>query len=588
MQRFSELFRELDETTSTARKLQAILRYLEAAPPADTIWGIWLLSGRKLKRTVSTTLLKRWCQQHSGTPDWLFEECYATVGDLAETLALLLPDSVTATADPRPLHQWFADVLIPLQAAEETAQQQLIMSAWQQLDPPSRFLFNKFVTGGFRVGVSQQLVCRALAEFSGVPLTEIVRRMMGDWSPTPEFYALLLAPPGSAQPLSQPYPFCLAQPLMAPVESLGAIEDWIAEWKWDGIRAQLIRRHGETYLWSRGEELLNDRFPEVLEAAKLLPRDCVLDGELLAWGEQGPLPFQQLQRRIQRTKLTAAVLREVPVRLLVFDLLEEAGEDLRELPFAQRLPRLQELFAGLSSLPATRAPEPAEKRKLSSRQRRAQKTLTLFDDESPGEQAAPVPIASRSTIMELAPTLTARSWEELSAWRAESRSRGVEGLMLKHIHSRYVAGRETGLWWKWKIEPLTCDAVLIGALKGHGRRADLYTDYTFAVWAEGELVPIARAYSGLSDAELQEFDRWIRHSIVQKFGNGCLVKPELVFELAFEQVQESTRHKSGLALRFPRIVRPRPDKLPAQADQLASLRQLLPGRAQSSVSSPPT
>ncbi|WP_254509745.1 ATP-dependent DNA ligase [Anatilimnocola floriformis] len=525
MQRFAECYRRLDETTKTNRKIAAMREYFAAAAPADAAWAVFFLCGQKPKRLILIRNLAQWATELAEIPEWLFLECYEAVGDLAETIALLLPPP--SNPAPRPLHEWMENVLLPLAKMPEVEQREVLRRAWSELAPEERFVFNKLVTGSFRVGVSQGLVVRALAEVAGLSPAVIAHRLMGTWQPTAAFFQQLLAPDTGAADRSRPYPFCLAHPLQIDPQELGPVENWSAEWKWDGIRAQLIRRGGETYLWSRGEEPILERFPEIEAAAAALPEGTVLDGEILAWRDD-VLPFAELQKRIGRKTVGKKLLTDVPVRLVVFDLLEEGNVDLRSQPFQERRARLDALLP-----------------------------------------------SGKSKVFMPSPIIIASGWDELARLRESSRTRQVEGLMLKRLDSPYEVGRVTGSWWKWKIEPYSCDAVLIYAQRGSGRRASLYTDYTFAAWQDGQLVPFAKAYSGLSDEEIREVDRFVRQNTIEKFGPVRSVKPELVFELAFEGIQVSSRHKSGLAVRFPRIARWRRDKQPADADTLEMIRGLL-------------
>lgn len=526
MHLFAECYRRLDETTKTNRKIAAMRDYFAQAPPADAAWAVYFLCGQKPKRLILIRNLSQWATEFAGIPEWLFLECYDAVGDLAETIALLLPPPTAESH--RPLHEWMESILLPLAKLPEAEQREVLRSAWTELSPSERFVFNKLVTGSFRVGVSQGLVVRALAEVSGVPAAAIAHRLMGTWQSTAEFFKQLVAPDTGTADLSRPFPFCLAHPLQIAPQELGDIANWSAEWKWDGIRAQLIRRGGETWLWSRGEEPILERFPELQPVAAALPDGTVLDGEILGWKDE-VLPFGELQKRIGRKTVGKKLLADVPVRFVVFDLLEEGGVDLRSQPFQLRRSRLESILSA-----------------------------NTFQDR----------------IM-LSPVVAATSWDELAELRASSRTRQVEGLMLKRLDSAYEVGRVTGSWWKWKIEPYSCDAVLIYAQRGSGRRASLYTDYTFAAWQDGQLVPFAKAYSGLSDAEIREVDRFVRQNTIEKFGPVRSVKPELVFELAFEGIQASSRHKSGIAVRFPRIARWRRDKQPADADTLEMIRGLI-------------
>ena len=527
MKRFAQLFTAIDETTRTSEKVAAMARYFGEAEAADAAWAVHILSGGRPKRLVAARRLAAWAMEEADVPEWLFEESYHAVGDLAEAIALLLPAATSRT--DLPLHRWIEERLLPLAGMPEAAQQALLLAAWRELDGAERFVWNKLITGGFRVGVSQALVIRALSLASGIEETVIAHRLTGTWAPTAESFRRLLSPEADDSDVSRPYPFFLAYALEAGPETLGEPHEWQVEWKWDGIRAQVVRRAGRTFVWTRGEELVTERFPEIVAGAAALPDGTVVDGEIMPWRDGGPLPFAQLQRRIGRKQLGGKILAEVPVVLVTYDLLEEAGEDLRALPMAERRARLERLLA---SLPA-------------------------------GTSLLPSPVVAPAT------------WDDVrAAWNA-ARERSAEGLMLKRRDAAYGSGRRRGPWWKWKVQPYTVDAVMIYAQAGHGRRASLHTDYTFAVWREGELVPFAKAYSGLTDAEIRTLDAWIRRNTVEKFGPVRSVKPEQVFELAFEGIQPSPRHKSGVAVRFPRMLRRRIDKPAAEADTLDALRKLM-------------
>lgn len=527
MRRFADLYEKLDGTTRTSVKLAALGDYFRQASPADAAWAVYFLTGRRLKRLVSAPKLRDWGAEAAGIPAWLFEESYHAVGDLAETLALLLPEPTQAS--PEPLHCWVEERLLPLADLEEAPKKAALFRAWASFDRTQRLVWNKLLTGSFRVGVAHGLVVRALAETTGLPVAVVAGRLMGDWRPTPAFFARLTsAEVEAAAEDSRPYPFLLAHPLEGEPAALGDLSEWQAEWKWDGIRAQLIRRGGDVHLWSRGEELMTARFPEIAEAAARLPEGTVLDGEILAWRGEGPLGFAALQKRIGRKQVTRRLQEQVPVAFLAFDLLEADRVDLRPRPLEERRARLEGTLAGIGPR------------------------------------------------LRVSPLVPADSWEKLAKERNESRSRGVEGVMLKRRQSAYETGRPRGVWWKWKVDPLSVDAVLLYAQLGHGRRASLYTDYTFGVWSEGQLVPFARAYSGLTDAEIREVDRWVRDNTLERFGPVRQVRPELVFEIAFEGIQRSPRHRAGVAVRFPRMVRRRPDKKAQDADLLERLRQLLP------------
>ena len=529
MQAFAALFRELDEQRGTNAKVAAMADYFSRVEPADGAWAVYFLSGRRLKRLIGPMQLRQWLADASGLPGWLVEETHEHVGDLAETVALLLDGPGDGGAiDNRGLAVWLEEDIQVLRELDDDARRQWVTAAWQRLDEGSRFLYTKLLTGALRVGVSQTLVERALAQASGQPRPVIAHRLMGQWTPDADFFRGLFDERSGREDASRPYPFFLAHPLEDdPAQSLGAIDDWQLEWKWDGIRAQLVRRADAVHLWSRGESLITETFPELAQGAAQLPPDTVIDGEILAWNE-AVLPFAQLQRRLGRKRVSPRFMREVPVRLLAYDLLEADGRDLRDIPLEQRRARLEELMTGIDP------------------------------------------------PLMLSPRIESDSWGDLAGLREESRERGVEGIMLKGRNTAYGTGRPRGPWWKWKISPLTLDVILLYAQPGHGRRANLYTDYSFAVPDGERLVPIAKAYSGLDDAEIRRLDRWIRRHTRERFGPVRSVEPVQVFELAFEGIAPSSRHKSGLALRFPRISRWREDLGPGDADTLAQAKALLP------------
>ena len=512
-----------------------MVRYFNSATPADAAWAAYILSGRRLKRFIGHALLRRWLVEISALPEWLVEESRATVGDLAETIALLMEDNLAAAAvvPDLALSTWIEDRLLPLREVDESQQRTAIIEWWRTLPYRECFILNKLLTGELRVGVSELLVTRALSEVLKVERADVTRRIMGEWRPSAHFWEKLQsAAPATSDPAA-PYPFFLASPLEDDPAVLGPPSNWQAEWKWDGIRSQLIRRKGKCFIWSRGEDLVTERFPEIVAAAARLPDGVVLDGELVAWRDGVIRPFAELQQRIGRKKLSPAILQQVPVRFLAYDLLEQDDTDIRPLPLRERRERL--------------------------------KALLRDAPDSIGISVA----------------LTVGSWEELTKLREESRARSVEGLMLKALDSPYGTGRQRGSWWKWKIEPFSFDGVMLYAQPGHGRRSNLYTDYTFGVWSNGELVPVAKAYSGLSNAEIAELDRWIRAHTTEKFGPVRQVEQTQIFELAYDGIAASTRHKSGIALRFPRILRRRTDKPADEADKLSDLQAVLEAHRQS-------
>jgi len=529
MRRFAALFTVLDETTKTTAKVAALADYFREVSAADSAWAVYFLSGRKLKRLVPTARLRQWAAESAELPQWLFDESYDAVGDLAETMSLIVPPGTAAS--PRSLADWIENHLIVLATLSDVDQRAAVQQIWQQTAFAERFVVMKLITGAFRVGVSAALVVRGLAAATGIPVEVLTHRLMGDWQPTAAFFHQVINPDDQDTVSSRPYPFCLAHALDAiqGPESLGDPSEFLIEWKWDGIRGQIIRRCGATFIWSRGEELMENRWPEIEAAAQCLPDGVVLDGEILAVAANATvLPFMQLQRRINRKTVGKKLLAEVPVSFQAFDLLEYEGLDIRHWPTEQRRRQLESLVMDVAT-----------------------------------------------TAITITQIHRGQTWADFASIRQQSREQQSEGLMLKRRDAAYGVGRSRGIWWKWKIDPLTIDAVLIYAQKGHGKRASLYTDYTFAVWDGEELVPVAKAYSGLTDAEIRQVDGFIKHNTRERFGPVRSVKPELVMEIAFEGMQESSRHKSGIAVRFPRIVRIRTDKKPEDADRLNEIKAML-------------
>ena len=564
MRLFADLYDQLDASTSTAAKLAAMARYYAQAPAADAAWATYFLAGGKPRQVVPTTVMRELARRRAGIDDWLFDACYQAAGDLAETIAQVLPSAGQGSSAG--LAHWVEQRLLPLRGLSPAEQAERVGAAWDELDAGGRFIFVKLIGGGWRVGVSRLLVQRALAAHAGLDPKQMAQRMMGytEARATPDaarFLALLAAHDTPAELSGQPYPFFLSHALTAAPETLGPCSEWLVEWKYDGIRAQLVKRAGQVWIWSRGEELVTERFPEVVAHAQMqpLPDGCVLDGELLVWQPDAaqPAPFNLLQQRIARKTIGKKLLADAPVVFVAYDLLELGGHDLRGQPQQQRRAALEQLLGG-----------PAQR---------------------PGG-------------LRLSPLLQGDTWASLAEQRALARGRSVEGLMLKQAGARYGSGRTKadGTWWKWKIDPLSVDAVLVYAQAGHGRRSGVYTDYTFAVWSRPpadaaevqavrdaiaagqpaqpgalQLLPFAKAYSGLTDEEFKQVDRVIRATLLAKFGPVRSVLPSLVFEIGFEGINASPRHKSGIAVRFPRMLRVRYDKPLHEADSLATLQDLL-------------
>ena len=523
MKTFIELFESLDRTTKTNEKLAALQVFFQQTDDLDALWAVALLTGKRPKRPVKTTLLREWAAEQAGISNELFEDTYHVVGDLAETIALLLPPQPHSMNES--LHRVMVE-LIELREETEAAKKEYVLKRWSQLSKTGRFVFNKLITGGYRIGVSRKLMTRALATYLDTDEAAIAHRLMGNWSPVEVSFEDLFRSEDQKDDLSKPYPFYLAYPL----EDKAAIQnrkDWQAEYKWDGIRGQLIVRSGQAFLWSRGEELVTDRYPEIEELKQSIPDGTVLDGEILAWKDQ-PLPFQMLQKRIGRKKVSAQMMKKVPVVFMAYDMLEWKGEDIRHLTMRERRMHLEKLDQQLDDV-----------------------------------------------AWKLSPVIDAPEVKDLEKLRDGAREKFAEGLMLKQLDSPYRDGRKRGEWWKWKVDPMHIDAVMIYAQRGHGRRANLYTDFTFAVWKGDELVPFTKAYSGLTDEELKKVDRFVKQHTRERFGPVRSVDPELVFELAFEGIVKSSRHKSGIALRFPRIKRWRTDKPAQEANTLKDLTALL-------------
>lgn len=530
MKRFARLFEEIDSTTKTSLKVNALVTYFQEAPEQDQLWTIALFSHKRPRRTISTTLLKEWVAQESGVPSWLFEESYHIVGDLAETISLLM--TPTGLGSNKSLSDWIA-LIQDQKDKEEDEKKAFVLSAWSQLSQPEMFLFNKIITGGFRIGVSQKLIAKGLAKALKKTDAEIAHRLMGNWTPDTISYQELLLSDNINADDSKPYPFYLAYALEGEPGALGMTDNWSAEYKWDGIRSQLIKRNGQIFLWSRGEELVTDSYPEIHPLATINTSDYVIDGELVVFRDDEIQPFNDLQKRLGRKKVSKKMLASHPCAIIAYDLLELNGQDLRLLPFSSRRDQLEGL-------------------------------ISQIKDQS-----------GDNPVLHYSPSLDFSNWQDLVNIRADSREKKAEGLMLKLKDGVYKDGRKKGEWWKWKVDPFTIDAVMLYAQRGHGRRSSLFTDFTFAVWDNDKLVPFTKAYSGLTDQEFGEVTRFVKRNTIERFGPVRSVTPELVFEIAFEGINESMRHKSGVALRFPRIKRWRRDKKASEADTLNNLKLLL-------------
>lgn len=525
MKHFADLINALETTNKTNAKIEAIIDYLERAPDEDKVWFIALFTGKRPKRNVNTNYMKEWALEITKLPFWLFQESYSSVGDLGETLSLILPPP--SEKIDRTLSQWMTDI-VNLKDQSEAEKKEFVLQSWNGLDYTERLIFNKLLGGSFRIGVSDKTLINALTRFSAQESSTLMHSLMGKWIPGKVSFQELISAENINPDNSKPYPFCLAYPLEKELEELGSPDEWQIEYKWDGIRGQIIRRNDEVFIWSRGEELITEQFPEIKETVLAMKGNFVLDGEILAVKDYNVLNFNELQKRLNRKTLTKKMLADIPIEVFAYDLLELEGNDLREKPMSARRAMLEELLLN----------ESPEKIKLSQ-------------------------------------VISFENWEDLNIIREESRNINSEGLMLKQKNSPYHAGRKKGDWWKWKVSPLTIDAVLIYAQKGSGRRSAYYTDYTFAVKNGDSLVTIAKAYSGLTDKEIMEVSKFVNKNAIEKFGPVRTVKAELVFEIAFEGIGFSSRHKSGVALRFPRIVRWRKDKTVDEIDELEEIKKLI-------------
>jgi DNA ligase-1 len=533
MKHFAELIKALDSSNKTSVKVDALTDYFRRAGDSDKVWTIALLSHRRPPRPVNTTLLRLWANELADIPMWLFEESYHIVGDLAETIALVIP--TTKEHSEKTLTEFLREI-IALKKKTDDEKREYLHENWLALNYYERFVFTKLITGSFRIGVSQKLMTRALSKAENIEEDLLAYRLMGDWNPDTISYQQLVVDDSGEDVLSRPYPFYLAYAVEGDVSDLGNPGDWSVEHKWDGIRSQTIIRQGKLYVWSRGEELVTDKYPEFESFIDAIPDGTVIDGEILPFSDDKIGTFNELQTRIGRKGVSAALLKKTPVIVKAYDLLEWNGEDIRNWPFEERRLLLEKLY------------------------------------ETVKDKALPLKLSERMAFS---------SWDEATAERERSRIVNSEGLMLKRKDSPYLVGRKKGDWWKWKVEPLSIDAVLTYAMRGHGRRSNLFTDYTFALWQDNEngrreLVTFAKAYSGLTDAEFRMVDDFIKKNTLEKFGPVRSVTPQLVFEIGFEGISLSKRHKSGIATRFPRILRWRLDKKIDEANSIDDLKSLIP------------
>lgn len=544
MKLFTDLLFRLDQARGDSGKLAALNDYFSESSAAGSAWAAFLLSGLRLKTQLKNEKLRQWAQEWSGISDWLFDQCYSEVGDVCETIALILPPppgvcSISLETIAETTFKLLTD-------ADDDEQRKLILHAWHCLDGAQRSVFNKLVTGSFHSPVSFHLVVSALSAMAGLDSAIISQRLQSKWEPSAEFFDRLFAPDTSDLSHSIPYPFCLAHDLANEEQMPGDCSGWLAEWEWDGIRAQLIKRREQITIWSQQELLLTERLPELVEAASGLADGTVLDGQILAWKDSDLLPSELLQKRINRPKPTAAILAEIPVVFMAFDQLEEDGVDIRQRPIEFRLNRLADVLSSRSRVGTSRYEQ-----------------LKLF-----------APCRTQlDPVLRLSPLLSAQSRIDLETLRARARQMRVEGLLLKQKGSIYTEDPQSASWLKWRREPLKVNAVLASAQAGQGRQSGLFADFTFSLWHDGELLSFARASSDLADAELMEIDTFIRENTLARFGPVRSVKPELVFELACDGIQASQRYKSGINVRRCRVLQWRRDLAPTEAHSFADIEK---------------
>ena len=537
MRNFATLFKELDETAQADLKIEALINYFKKVPPEDLAWTVSLLLGRKIKQVISVKRLRKWSVELTQIPDWLLAECLNNVGDLAETISLILP--FEGNSENIPLHVWIEQCIFPLKDQQEEIQKEKIVSFWHQLNSVERFLFNKLVTGSFHVDIPPKLIIKALSSFCSLNEKYISQRLIGNWVPTAGFFNFLCTSNVSDTMANIPYPFNPVVQLDLKVEDLGNINQWLFEWKWNGIRSQIIKRENKVFIWSHDEDLLNDSFPELYELGSILPDGTVIEGIIIPIRDNILLPSAELKKRIAKRYPVKKILSDIPVSFVAFDLLEFDKEDIRNKSLNQRRNLLKEILNDITD-----------------------KRIIL------------------SGVVEC------NSWKDLKIARSEAGKKSVDGLMLKRLYSPYSIGSETivsamqsGIlttnWYKWKNDPLTINAILLYARLEQGSTSPLFKEYTFALWHDGKLIPFAKTSSGLTDEEIIQVDSFIRKNTLGKFGPVRTVKPELVFKLEFDGIQKSSRNKSGIVVLSPHITRWHHYKKIEEAGSLNSLTILL-------------
>jgi len=518
MRLFGQLLQACLQEPKTLQKISLLSDYFNEESPENMPMALHFLMGENMGRFCSGRQLREWAAQLLGLPDWLVDESYEALGDNSETISLLFPNKPSSLAHDL---KAVCERIQQLKSEPIDVKKDWIIDVWSKSSRDDIYTFNKLLGGGIRIGASKKNVLKALSRTVHLDVDILEQRLLGTWEPTKIAYDALVNPDDIAGKGTCPYPFFLASPIQDVDATLMPFSDWQIEPKWDGIRAQLVHRQEGTQLWSRGNDLISDQFPDILDSASELPYG-VYDGEVLAWGADGPQPFADLQKRLNRKKVTRQLLASIPCIMMLYDCLEFEGVDVREQALHERCKKIRDL----------RPP---------------------FYTSNP---------------------LTLNGVSALNDYVKNARNNRVEGVIIKRLSSAYKSGRVRGDWWKLKVDPLLLDVVIMYAQKGKGIRSGLFTDYTFGVWDNNQLVPIGKAYSGLTNDEIKQVHQILNNHLTDRFGPVRGVSPCVVLEVAFDSIQESPRHKSGLALRFPRINRLRLDKPVEEANSLEDARAL--------------
>lgn len=523
MKFYAELYKALKRNNRESDILELLIDYFSKVCERDKIWTLYILSEGKVKKKFRSQLLKECACEYTGIPDWLFEESYRFTGDLIETLSLILPEKETDSH--RTLSGWM-DFVNTINLTDESEMKEKIIKAWKDLDHSEKYVFNKLITGSLRSGLKDKVLIKALSEFFNIEPNIIARRLKSEWHPDKISFKELFSGDDPNDVISKPYAFFTEEVMETESEELGLPGDWLAEWKFTGIRVQIIFRQGDIFIWTEDEDLITDKFPEFENLKNILPEGTVFEGVLLCYGNGKPLPLTYLKTRTGRKNINRKTMIEFPVVFIAYDILEYNGNDIRHKVLAER----KEIISNIKSQ------------------------------------------ISNSELLKFSQEINFKDWEELRKMRAKSGDFKAKGILLKKkISVRLPECKDKFLIWK--PEPLSIDTVLIYAMKGE--RTDLFTEYTFGIWDEGKLVSIAKVNSGLTEVEIREVSEFVKNNTLEKFGPVRTVKPELVFEIAFESISESKRHKSGLVLHLPGITRWKKDKKIEEVFILENLKKLI-------------